>query len=98
MASSLKCAHVDVCACACAPTPRAHLRTGRSYMDDLLKAAKKEFKKMFRDRLVSIDFRRAPRPLLLASPLHLRIPGTAPGGYPQYPDPLRGGFLTPWLR
>ena len=21
-------------------------------------------------------------------------PGTVPGGYPQYPDPQRGGFLT----
>ena len=26
--------------------------------------------------------------------LHLRIPGSIPGGYPEYPDPLRGGFLT----
>ena len=24
----------------------------------------------------------------------LRIPGTIPGGYPEYPDPLRGGVLT----
>ena len=26
--------------------------------------------------------------------LRLRIPGTVPGGYPEYPDQLRGGFLT----
>ena len=25
--------------------------------------------------------------------LHLRIPGTMPGGYPEYPDPLRGDLL-----
>ena len=24
----------------------------------------------------------------------LLVPGTIPGGYPEYPDPLRGGFLT----
>ena len=26
--------------------------------------------------------------------LYLRIPGTIPGGYPEYPDQLRDGFLT----
>ena len=26
--------------------------------------------------------------------LHLRIPGTIPGGYPEYQDQLRGGVLT----
>ena len=25
---------------------------------------------------------------------HLRIPGTIPGGCPDYPDPLRGGFVN----
>ena len=26
--------------------------------------------------------------------LHLRVLGTVPGEYPEYPDPQRGGFLT----
>ena len=26
--------------------------------------------------------------------LHFRIPGTVPGGYPEYRDSLRGGLLT----
>ena len=24
----------------------------------------------------------------------MQVPGTVPGGYPEYPDPLRDGFLT----
>ena len=28
----------------------------------------------------------------------LRMPGTVPGGYPEYPDPLRGDFLTVVMR
>ena len=33
------------------------------------------------------------RPCWCALP-HLSIPGIVPGGYPEYPDPLRGGVLT----
>ena len=34
----------------------------------------------------------SPQPRLCGVIRRLRIPGTIPGGYPEYPDQLRGGF------
>ena len=34
-------------------------------------------------------------PIIMMSVIpRLSIPGTTPGGYPEYPDPLRGGFCN----
>ena len=30
--------------------------------------------------------------------LRLRIPGTVPGGCPEYPDPLSGGFVIEGMK
>ena len=30
--------------------------------------------------------------------LHLSIPGTVPRGYPEFPDQLRGVFLTAFMK
>ena len=47
---------------------------------------------------VSLVAKRISQPRFRKQPLwrvilHLRIPGTIPGGPPEYPDPLRGVFF-----